>query len=121
MSKREFLEVFGFLMAQEFAQSAPKDTGNLARSFPGTLQVKEDVISYTLPEYAKFVEFGTRPHIILPKNKTSLKFKVAGGQEILTKRVEHPGTRPNPFIRDTFNRKAEDNIKKSIKILMERE
>ena len=25
MSKREFLEVFGFLMAQEFAQSAPKD------------------------------------------------------------------------------------------------
>ena len=45
--------------------------------------------------YAAFVEFGTRPHEILPINKQALYWK---GAEHPVKRVEHPGSKANPFM-----------------------
>lgn len=40
---------------------------------------------------------GTRPHIIRPKNKQVLRFRV-GGQVVFAKVVHHPGTRAQPFL-----------------------
>lgn len=58
---------------------------------------------------AKFIEFGTRPHIIRAKNKPFLAFNVANSGSLVTrktnksfvmvKQVHHPGTQPHPFMR----------------------
>lgn len=48
--------------------------------------------------YAIFVEYGTRPHTITPDDAQALNFSV-GGQEVFAKKVEHPGTEPQPFLR----------------------
>lgn len=47
--------------------------------------------------YSKFVEQGTRPHVILPRNAKALRF-VINGQVIFAKKVNHPGSRPYPFM-----------------------
>ncbi len=49
-------------------------------------------------EYASHEEFGTRPHVIVPKNKKFLSFMI-GGKRIFTKKVNHPGTPAHPFLR----------------------
>jgi hypothetical protein len=50
-------------------------------------------------DYSAHVEFGTAPHEIKPKSKKALAF-VSGGQKVVVKSVQHPGTRPNPFMRN---------------------
>lgn len=40
---------------------------------------------------------GTKPHIIRPRRKRALKFQ-AGGRTVFAKKVNHPGTRANPFL-----------------------
>lgn len=48
-------------------------------------------------EYAGFVNDGTRKHIIRPKTRQALRFKI-GGRTVFAKVVAHPGTKPNPFL-----------------------
>ena len=68
------------------------------------------------PFYANgILTHNTPPHIITPKNKKALSFEVGrierlpgkGGKKkmVFAKKVRHPGTRPNPFIRNTINNK----------------
>lgn len=53
---------------------------------------------YANAEYASYVEFGTRPHVIRPKaGRKALKIPQAGGGYILRAGVNHPGSRPYPF------------------------
>lgn len=58
---------------------------------------------------AIFLEKGTRPHVIVPRNKKVLRFAPAGSRRlsgaprkgakmIFTKRVNHPGTKAYPFL-----------------------
>jgi HK97 gp10 family phage protein len=52
--------------------------------------------------YARFVEYGTRPHWITSRNGGALSI---GGMAFV-KAVEHPGARPHPFMRpalDTYS------------------
>lgn len=51
---------------------------------------------YVNAEYGIFVDQGTRPHIIVPKNKAFLAFESDGGW-VFTKRVRHPGSRATHF------------------------
>lgn len=46
--------------------------------------------------HAAYLQGGTRPHIIKPRRKLALRFKVEGGQ-VFAKLVHHPGTKPVPF------------------------
>lgn len=48
-------------------------------------------------EYADMVHDGTRPHIIRPRTKQALRFKV-GGRTVFATVVHHPGTRARPFL-----------------------
>lgn len=48
-------------------------------------------------EYAEMVHDGTRPHIIRPRRKRALRFRV-GGRVVYAKFVRHPGTRARPFL-----------------------
>ncbi len=88
----------------EFVLAAPVDTGRLRNSIK--VISTEKGLHVFMVDYAKFVEFGTPPHLIKPKDKEALKFKVGkGGKPIFSKVVKHPGTRPNPFIRNTIQNK----------------
>ena len=48
--------------------------------------------------YATFVENGTGPHRIEPRNARVLHW-TSGGSSAFAHGVNHPGTRPNPFAR----------------------
>ena len=90
-------------LRNELQDVAPVKTGILK----GTIEVTvtPDGLMITMPEYGKFVEFGTAPHVIQARKKKSLKWKGGDGKAIFAKRVNHPGTRPNPFIRSTLHQK----------------
>jgi HK97 gp10 family phage protein len=49
----------------------------------------------TYVKYAADVEFGTRPHKIVPKNKKALFWR---GARHPVKSVNHPGSRAKPFL-----------------------
>lgn len=94
-------------MQNELIVVAPVDTGRLKNSIKVTST--ENGISIFMVDYGKFVEFGTPPHTIEPKEKKALRFEV-GGDELIRKKVKHPGTRPNPFIRNTIQNKLKQII-----------
>lgn len=115
MTWNEFLvrfERFKEDIARNFTQAlairAPVDTSNLRNQID--YRVEGDTIIIYMPGYSLFVEFGTLPHIIRPKNKKALKWKGTvvgprGGKskgDIFAKEVHHPGTKANPFISTTF-------------------
>lgn len=60
-------------------------------SLRGSLTVGSDL------EYAAMVNDGTRPHRIRPRTKRALRF-VVNGQVVFARVVNHPGTKPNPFL-----------------------
>lgn len=80
-------------------------TGNLQRSIVFDLKSWHTGVIRALASYAPFVEYGTRPHEIRPKDAKALYF-VKDGKEIVVKRVRHPGSKPYPFLfADLENRK----------------
>lgn len=48
--------------------------------------------------HAIFVNFGTRPHVIKPKDKKALRWVGAGGRFIFAKSVNHPGYRGDAYM-----------------------
>lgn len=59
-------------------------------------------------EYAPFVEFGTRAHVIRPKpGRSALKIPIPGGGYVLRKQVNHPGSKAYPYFwADSTRRRA---------------
>ena len=92
-------------MQNELILAAPVDTGRLRNSIK--VKATDEGIVIWMVDYGKFVEFGTPPHIIEPDSKKALKFKIEG-KELIRKKVKHPGTRPNPFIRNTIQNKLKN-------------
>lgn len=93
-----------------------KFRGDLRRSI--LVKPNKKGVKIVMSEVGKFVEFGTLPHVIMPKNKKALAFK-SGGKTIITKRVNHPGTRPNNFIRRTLRSKLPNIIQRNIMRVMQ--
>jgi len=73
---------------------APTRTGRLKRS----IRIVEGAGSYMVlmggreAPYAKFIEYGSRPHTITARKAMALRFE-AHGDVIYAKYVRHPGTR----------------------------
>ena len=111
--KDKFVKVLGFQLANKFAEKAPKNTGHLARSFPGTFRTEGGAIFFELPAYWRSVEFGSPPHIIRPKGKKALFWK---GAKHPVKIVHHPGNKPNPFVRNEINNISEAMVEKALKV-----
>ena len=89
----------------------PRKTGHLGRSImPGPVGTDTAYV-FARTNYAAYVEFGTRPHTIVPRNKKALRFAASkadarlsgsvrrGGNAVFAKKVRHPGTKPHPFLR----------------------
>lgn len=98
-------------LQNELILVCPVDKGILRNSIK--VVPIEDGLLISMVEYGKYVEFGTPPHIITPKEKKALKFK-SGKGFIFSKKVRHPGTRPNPFIRNTVRNKLPKIIQEEI-------
>ena len=89
----------------------PVDTGLLKTSIKVIPQGKGYTI--VMAKHGLYVEFGTPPHVIRPKNKKALHWGGKGGPVV--KEVHHPGTAPNPFVRSTIHTKLKDIVIKNIK------
>ncbi|WNI15573.1 HK97 gp10 family phage protein [Actinacidiphila sp. ITFR-21] len=80
-------------------QRCPVDTGRLRSSIvhrtDGSGRVTGVVVG-TNVSYAADVEYGTAPHVIVPVNKKALYWP---GASHPVSRVNHPGTRAQPFMR----------------------
>lgn len=86
----------------------PRKTGTLGRSIhPG--DVTEDGATIVASAaYARYVEEGTRPHVIVPvrakvlawggARRLSGSLRSGAKPEFFAKRVNHPGTRPRPYL-----------------------
>jgi len=79
---------------------APVRTGRLRQSIEIKVATNKVIIGPNT-EYAAYVEFGTKPHVILPKNKKVLVFNM-GGQKVFASKVNHPGTKAQPYVRPAF-------------------
>jgi hypothetical protein len=74
--------------------TVPWRTGFLVQSFRAELTT--GILRwFPTASYAPHVEFGTKPHVILPKNKKALYWPGAAHP---VRRVNHPGTKPNDFM-----------------------
>lgn len=51
---------------------------------------------------AEYLEKGTPPHIILPRNAKVLAFEL-GGETVFATEVHHPGTKARPFAKPTVD------------------
>ncbi len=65
-----------------------------------------------------YLEEGTKPHIIRPKDKKSLRWKVGSGDRFaFAKEVHHPGTEARLFIHDVMNnKKIEKDFEKALEL-----
>lgn len=80
-------------------QLCPVDTGRLRSSIVHRIDGAGRVSGITVGtnvSYAADVEYGTAPHVITPKNKRALYWPGAAHP---VAKVNHPGTRPRPFMR----------------------
>jgi len=97
----DLLMFVGNSMVADMQAIVPVDTGNLKMSIKvvvmsrGRLAIGPDTV---LAPYAWDVEFGTKPHVIEAKPGKMLRFQ-AGGKVIYTRKVNHPGTRAQPYVR----------------------
>jgi hypothetical protein len=82
-------------------------TGNLQRSITWYMPTDTSARIIAQADYAKYVEFGTKPHAILPKRRKALKIPTPEGY-IFRKKVNHPGSKPYPY----FFANLQDRAKK---------
>lgn len=105
-----------------------KRTGRLSNNI-GHARVEQAHFEVgTSVDYAKFVERGTDPHVIVPKNKEALRFERErsyfgiADEEIFTQYAQHPGTTRQPFLqpalvtsRDTFRENIVDHMERMLR------
>lgn len=98
---RGALRAGAVVIRDEIKQRAPIDSGALRDSVRVTTRYRKGTVSASAKVgdsrawYAHLVEFGTRPHVILPKRQGgAMQF---GG--VQTRLVDHPGIQGRPFVR----------------------
>lgn len=119
MVTQEQLFLIGNDLINELVKVAPVDTGALRLSIINGLKINTDgTIEISMKEYAKFIEFGTPPHIIRAKDKQVLSdINSPSGKKknaIYGRSVLHPGTQPNPFIRFVMKTKLPIILKRRL-------
>jgi len=116
MSKiKEMLELalprIAIRIQNELILIAPVDTGRLRNSIK--VKPTNRGLLIWMVDYAKYVEYGTNPHVVSAKHlKRWAKLKL-GDENLaypIAKKIAKYGTRPNPFIRNTIQLKLKKII-----------
>jgi hypothetical protein len=106
------MRMLGAAAVEEAGTLVPKRTGNLARTIRvGTVTpTSAQVVAGGTAQvgYAAAVEYGSRPHVIVPVRRKALAWggprrlsgtlRAGGKPEFFAKRVNHPGTRAKPYL-----------------------
>lgn len=118
MTWKEFLNRWSLAVegiANDFmnvlVETVPVDTGNLKNQIDVKIEPSGEAI-ISMPYYGYYVEFGTPPHTIRAKNKKYLYWE---GADHPIKEVHHPGTRPQPFIRNALQTRFKGIVVKNLK------
>jgi hypothetical protein len=77
------------------------NTGHLRRGIATDIGNMEVTVHTSNIKYAPMVEYGTRSHIIKPKNKKALYWKGAAHP---VKKVNHPGSKAKPYLIPAFEK-----------------
>jgi hypothetical protein len=84
---------------------------NIRHKFARPLRLR----SFTGIRYAKYIEYGTRPHIIRARRARFLRF-MYNGEMVFRKQVNHPGNKPYKFFSNAhtgaYNRMSPRLIKR---------
>ena len=95
---KEYLDILGEVALTMIKQVAPKNTGEYANSWSIVERgEKHIVIDTSMPELFDYLEHGTKPHIIKPVDADALLLPSFQYGKFF-KRVNHPGTKPQPHI-----------------------
>ena len=92
-----FMRDLALVATAEQKRLAPVKTGNLRRSINVGRVTNTSAETIARAEYAAYVEYGTRPHEIRPRNRRVLRWK-KGNTYVYARRVNHPGTRAQPYM-----------------------
>ena len=95
---------------------APVKSGRLRQNIVSEVVTNESqalgrVFVAPFVPYAKFVEYGTKPHDIYPTKAQALRFMV-GGEAVFAKVVHHPGTKAQRYVHGPFEEMKPDIIAK---------
>ena len=115
---QDMLRNTGLRAVREAKILVPRKTGNLGRTIRigglSRTSVEVKAGGTTQVGYAAAVELGTRPHVIRPRRRKALAWggarTLAGGLRAgaratnFATRVNHPGTRPHPFLIPGFEK-----------------
>lgn len=97
-----YMERLGEQAAEIARTLCPVDTGALRASIRSDMGADLTVEVSANTDYAVHVHEGTAPHTITPKRARVLRFPTKGGRVVYTTKVEHPGTKPHPFLMDAI-------------------
>ena len=84
-------------------------TGHLRRGISTDIKGLGATIHTSNIKYAPGVEYGTKAHIIKPKNKKALYWK---GAKRPVKQVNHPGSKAKPYLIPAFNQEKDQFLEK---------
>lgn len=84
----------GTAIQETAVNNAPRKTGVYQRS----IDYDGDKTITANANYSADIEYGTNAHIIEPVDKKALAFQ-KNGKTVFAKKVNHPGTKPNPVMR----------------------
>lgn len=91
-------------LEQLLRQTSPRDTGLMQSRTTVSPRGLEATAKASTP-YASFVRDGTRPHVIRPRRGRVLSFYwPKAGKQMFLARVNHPGTRSNPWWNNAIRR-----------------
>ncbi len=118
---KDFIQKVRKIMVEEVYRAearavryAPSVTGHLRQSINVEKITENHYRINDGVDYGIYVEYGTMPHIITPKQAQALRFelgeisfgfgnmKYGGGKVVYAKRVNHPGSSQHPFMRPAF-------------------
>ena len=85
------------------------DTGHLRRGIATDIKGLEATIHTSNIKYAPGVEYGTKAHIIRPKNKKALYWK---GAKRPVKKVNHPGSKAKPYLIPALDKEKDQFLEK---------
>ena len=84
-------------------------TGHLRRGISTDIKGLDAIIHTSNIKYAPGVEYGTKAHIIRPKNKRFLYWE---GAKHPVKQVNHPGSKAKPYLIPAFEKEKDQFLEK---------
>jgi len=103
----------GLKLAEELTPYG--QTGALVQSIMGTRDRDGFTIDWGA-DHAKYVEYGTKPHQIVPRTARALRFDI-DGETIFARRVQHPGFPGRHFRRQVLEA-LEPELQELARVLM---